>query len=295
MKPRQPSRAGRRERVPNPAELRSGRCEPARRRADRGPNQGIEHMKAGSLVCKGCLARYPLEALFACASCFVPLEVAYDGIDDPVSRDAVAAGPQTLWRYRGLPAGRRPPGGAAGRHVAARPGAAAGRSAGPRLPAVRQDRDVQPHPLLQGPGGRDRCRQGPRAWLRGAVLRVHGEPGRRYGRRRRGARPAHLHLRARRSGARKDRRGGGLRQHRLRRRGIVRRRQPALLRAGLRAAVGVRQREHARLLLGGLEDDRARDRRAARLAGARPGGRPDRLGSLYARSCRASARAVRRG
>jgi threonine synthase len=80
--------------------------------------QGIEHMKASSLVCKGCSARYPLEALFACARCFGPLEVAYDGIDDPVSRDAVAAGPQTLWRYRdflpvdapreGLPVGMSP-------------------------------------------------------------------------------------------------------------------------------------------------------------------------------------------
>ncbi|MGH3140005.1 MAG: threonine synthase [Gaiellales bacterium] len=75
-------------------------------------------MKAARLVCKGCSAVYPLEALFACDRCFGPLEVGYDGLDRPISPADVAAGPATLWRYAdflpvappegGLPVGRSP-------------------------------------------------------------------------------------------------------------------------------------------------------------------------------------------
>ena len=75
-------------------------------------------MKAARLVCKGCSAVYPLEALFACDQCFGPLEVGYDEVDAPVARAAIEAGPATLWRYagflpvappeRGLPVGRSP-------------------------------------------------------------------------------------------------------------------------------------------------------------------------------------------
>jgi threonine synthase len=75
-------------------------------------------MKAARLVCKGCSAVYPLEALFACDRCFGPLEVGYDDVDRPVDKAAVAAGPATLWRYAdflpvappegGLPVGRSP-------------------------------------------------------------------------------------------------------------------------------------------------------------------------------------------
>src|SRR6185503_12717554 len=75
-------------------------------------------MKAARLVCKGCSAVYPLEALFACDQCFGPLEVGYDDVDAPVSRAAIEAGPPNLWRYagflpvappgRGLPVGRSP-------------------------------------------------------------------------------------------------------------------------------------------------------------------------------------------
>ena len=48
-------------------------------------------MKAARLVCKGCSAVYPLEALFACDRCFGPLEVGYDDVTAPVARAAVAA------------------------------------------------------------------------------------------------------------------------------------------------------------------------------------------------------------
>ena len=51
----------------------------------------------------------------------------------------------------------------------------------------------------------------------------------------------------------------------------LRRRQPPLRRAGGRASdVGLRQRQPAAVLRRGLQDPRLRDRRAARLAGARP-------------------------
>ena len=51
-----------------------------------------------------------------------------------------------------------------------------------------------------------------------------------------------------------------------------------LVQRGRRGApVGVREREHAAVLRGGLEVARVRDRRAARLAPARPRGRADRV------------------
>ncbi|HYX84224.1 MAG TPA: threonine synthase [Gaiellales bacterium] len=75
-------------------------------------------MKAVRLVCQGCSAEYPLEALFACERCFGPLEVGYDLSSEGVARDAITAGPPTLWRYApflpvappeaGLPVGRSP-------------------------------------------------------------------------------------------------------------------------------------------------------------------------------------------
>ena len=55
-----------------------------------------------------------------------------------------------------------------------------------------------------------------------------------------------------------------------RRHGELRRRQPPLHPALRDAALGVRQRQPAPLLLRGLEDARLRDRRAARLVAARP-------------------------
>ena len=49
-------------------------------------------MKAARLVCKGCSAVYPLEALFACDRCFGPLEVGYDDVEPPVPRAASRPG-----------------------------------------------------------------------------------------------------------------------------------------------------------------------------------------------------------
>ena len=77
-------------------------------------------MYATHLVCKGCGAEHPLDARFACDRCFGPLEAAYDpaAIAAAVTRESIAAGPQTLWRWaaflpvdapaRGLPVGNSP-------------------------------------------------------------------------------------------------------------------------------------------------------------------------------------------
>ena len=70
----------------------------------------------------------------------------------------------------------------------------------------------------------------------------------------------------------------------------LRRRQPALHRAFRRAALGVRQRQPAPLLRGGLQDARLRDRRAARLRAAGPRRVPGRLGIAVHEDRRAASR-----
>jgi threonine synthase len=63
---------------------------------------------ARGLVCRECGTEVELAAVHVCMECFAPLEVAYD--EDRlrlVSRESIAAGPQTIWRYAGLlPAGQ---------------------------------------------------------------------------------------------------------------------------------------------------------------------------------------------
>jgi threonine synthase len=53
------------------------------------------------LRCRECGRSYPAEALHVCEFCFGPLEVAYDydAIRAAVSRQSIAAGPPTIWRY----------------------------------------------------------------------------------------------------------------------------------------------------------------------------------------------------
>lgn len=63
---------------------------------------------ARGLKCRECGRLYPLEALHVCEFCFGPLEVDYDydGIRANVSKEKIAAGPKTIWRYRDfLPVG----------------------------------------------------------------------------------------------------------------------------------------------------------------------------------------------
>ena len=56
------------------------------------------------LRCRECGHTYPVEALHVCDFCFGPLEVTYDyqAISGAISRQSVAAGPQTIWRYAPL-------------------------------------------------------------------------------------------------------------------------------------------------------------------------------------------------
>ena len=65
---------------------------------------------ADSLRCRNCGARFPLGPVHACLECFGPLEVGYDAdLLGRVTRDDIAAGPQSIWRYAGLlPVGQDP-------------------------------------------------------------------------------------------------------------------------------------------------------------------------------------------
>jgi len=56
------------------------------------------------LRCRECGRAYPAEALHVCDFCFGPLEVAYDygAIASVVTRESIAAGPPTIWRYAPL-------------------------------------------------------------------------------------------------------------------------------------------------------------------------------------------------
>jgi threonine synthase len=56
------------------------------------------------LRCRGCSREYPDGPLNVCDFCFGPLEVAYDyeGIASVISRERIANGPPTMWRYQDL-------------------------------------------------------------------------------------------------------------------------------------------------------------------------------------------------
>ena len=55
-----------------------------------------------NLKCRECGATYDLTAKHVCEECFGPLEVAYDydAIRRQVSRESIAAGPNSIWRYK---------------------------------------------------------------------------------------------------------------------------------------------------------------------------------------------------
>jgi threonine synthase len=56
------------------------------------------------LRCRECGRDYPAEAVHVCEFCFGPLEVVYDydAIRASVTRESIAAGPRTIWRYAAL-------------------------------------------------------------------------------------------------------------------------------------------------------------------------------------------------
>lgn len=57
---------------------------------------------ATALTCKECGAEYELKATHVCEYCFGPLEVSYDysQLQRTVTRQSIAAGPNSIWRYR---------------------------------------------------------------------------------------------------------------------------------------------------------------------------------------------------
>jgi threonine synthase len=60
--------------------------------------------KIKGLKCRECRKEYPAEPLHVCEFCFGPLEVNYnyDEIRGIISRDVIARGPMSLWRYVSL-------------------------------------------------------------------------------------------------------------------------------------------------------------------------------------------------
>jgi threonine synthase len=60
----------------------------------------VDFGPASHLTCRACGEQYPLGAAYACMECFGPLEVGYD-LGAP-TRESIAAGPPTMWRYRSL-------------------------------------------------------------------------------------------------------------------------------------------------------------------------------------------------
>jgi len=56
------------------------------------------------LRCRECAHTYPAEALHVCEFCFGPLEVAYDhdALRATLTRETIAAGPPSMWRYAEL-------------------------------------------------------------------------------------------------------------------------------------------------------------------------------------------------
>ena len=59
---------------------------------------------ASCLACRECSKEYPLDAIHVCEFCFGPLEVRYDedAIRARISRQRIADGPRSIWRYRDL-------------------------------------------------------------------------------------------------------------------------------------------------------------------------------------------------
>ena len=62
----------------------------------------LSHVK--SLRCRECGNEYPVEPQNVCDFCFGPLEVTYDydAISRVISKERIAKGPHTMWRYHDL-------------------------------------------------------------------------------------------------------------------------------------------------------------------------------------------------
>jgi threonine synthase len=61
-------------------------------------------LPAQSLRCRSCASEYPLEDVGSCPACFGPLDPVYDwdALARAVTRETIAAGPTSIWRYAAL-------------------------------------------------------------------------------------------------------------------------------------------------------------------------------------------------
>jgi len=59
---------------------------------------------ATALRCRVCETQFPLDPIGVCARCFGPLDPVYDRDEQrrTVTRESIAAGPQSIWRYAPL-------------------------------------------------------------------------------------------------------------------------------------------------------------------------------------------------
>ena len=233
------------------------------------------------LVCRACGHETPVEATNICERCFGPLEVRYDyeEVARRISRESIAAGPPSIWRYRDLlPVdldGDRADHARRGIH-AADPRAQPGRRAGAAQP-LSEERHAESDRLIQGSRRERRRNVGARARAHHHRLRQHRQSCQLGGGVRGPRRTACRRGRSQRSRACKDDRDVDLPADDHRGRGQLRRRQPSLHGArGLRR-LGLLQPQPARLLQRGEQDADVRDRRAARVATARRDRRPGRV------------------
>ena len=60
--------------------------------------------KLKGLKCRECGRRYPSSPVHICEFCFGPVEVDYDydALKGAVTRQSIAAGPPSIWRYKEL-------------------------------------------------------------------------------------------------------------------------------------------------------------------------------------------------
>lgn len=76
-------------------------------RGAHGPDRAAEDFGVSWLACRECGREYPVTPQPVCELCFGPLEAVYDygAIAAEISREEIASGPRSLWRYaRLLPA-----------------------------------------------------------------------------------------------------------------------------------------------------------------------------------------------
>ena len=96
---------------PGPATSRQPACDPSTAQAERvhtrcqcPSDEEIDVDFVSGLRCRECGRTYPAEALHVCDFCFGPLEVTYDyeRVAATMTRERIAAGPRSIWRYADL-------------------------------------------------------------------------------------------------------------------------------------------------------------------------------------------------